>query len=291
MLMSITRKMMGVNDAIVMDQKTFKSLASETRVKMLKLLAERRHTLSETATALGISLANASEHLEKLEDSNLIRQVDEGRKWKYYELTKDGKAIVSSGASPFPKSFVILLALSVVGLLGSLLLFSGMPGFDIGFGEQKSASPDGADLPMVAPAVQDAAPLQTKASDTASQSEGTGGASTGSAVTAVGAGTSGAVGAGVPTLTMPPQPLERNGTGADNLNASAGKNETGGAASVYSGANAPKVMDSAKVINPNQPKAGDDKTLYEVFALIFGAGIIYCGYQMLRIKKEKKLIE
>ncbi|MBU1197147.1 helix-turn-helix domain-containing protein [Candidatus Micrarchaeota archaeon] len=73
----------------------FKMLSSETRVSMLHALHERRKTLSELAKERAISLPGAKQHLEQLEDAGLVRKMDEGRKWKYYELTDLGKRIIS----------------------------------------------------------------------------------------------------------------------------------------------------------------------------------------------------
>ncbi len=115
-----------VEEALVLDRDTFKSLSSDTRVKILKLLEKRRHTLSEISKELGISLANAKEHLEKLLDSELISLKDEGRKWKYYELTRKGKKLVNS-SSGYQK-IVVVLAAAFIGLTLSLYWMFSMLG-------------------------------------------------------------------------------------------------------------------------------------------------------------------
>ncbi len=79
----------------VFDSDIFKTLSSETRVEMLYALQERRKTLSELAAEADISLPGAKQHLEILENKGLIRKKDEGRKWKYYELTDQGKSIIA----------------------------------------------------------------------------------------------------------------------------------------------------------------------------------------------------
>ena len=68
-----------------------KALSSEARTEMLSLLGERRMTLTELASQMDLSLPGAKRHLETLEGGGLVRKVDEGRKWKYYELTEQGK--------------------------------------------------------------------------------------------------------------------------------------------------------------------------------------------------------
>ncbi|HLC48001.1 MAG TPA: winged helix-turn-helix domain-containing protein [Candidatus Norongarragalinales archaeon] len=79
----------------VFDSDIFKALSSETRVEMLYALQERRKTLSELANEVDISLPGAKQHLSLLETKGLVRKMDEGRKWKYYELTDQGKSIIA----------------------------------------------------------------------------------------------------------------------------------------------------------------------------------------------------
>ena len=107
----------GIEDAIVMNQKTFKSLTSETRTEILKLLKKRNYTLSEIADALKISKTTAKEHLDILMEGKLIEQVPSTNIWKYYTLTKDGRRLVGEEG---PKRVVILIATCIFGILISL---------------------------------------------------------------------------------------------------------------------------------------------------------------------------
>jgi DNA-binding transcriptional ArsR family regulator len=79
----------------VFDSDIFKTLSSETRVEMLYALQERRKTLSELATEVKISLPGAKQHLALLEGKGLVEKLDEGRKWKYYNLTSKGRSIIA----------------------------------------------------------------------------------------------------------------------------------------------------------------------------------------------------
>ncbi len=78
----------------VLGSDVFRTLSSDTRVEMLHALNQRRKTLSELAKEAEISLPGAKQHLERLEEAGLVRKLDEGRKWKYYELTGLGKRII-----------------------------------------------------------------------------------------------------------------------------------------------------------------------------------------------------
>ena len=98
----------------------FKALASQTRVKIIKLLNERNHTLSEIAKKLGLASPTIKQHLDTLVDSEIIQQNDEGRKWKYYSLTRKGKNMLQ----PEHTNVVLLLAMSSIAVVGLLLMLA-----------------------------------------------------------------------------------------------------------------------------------------------------------------------
>lgn len=100
-------------EKITLDKEVFKTLASGTRVDILKSLDRRRKTLSELSKQFGMSVSTVKEHLENLVSVDLIEQKDEGHKWKYYELTKRGKDILH----PEDKKIWILLGVSVLGMI------------------------------------------------------------------------------------------------------------------------------------------------------------------------------
>jgi len=112
---------------ITLDQESFKALASEVRVEVLKRLDERRQTVTDLSNLLGLSKPTLLEHLEKLQAAGLVKRVDEGRKWIYYELSDKGRKILH----PERVSIVIALAtaigLAAIGIVG--LLTSAGSGF------------------------------------------------------------------------------------------------------------------------------------------------------------------
>jgi DNA-binding transcriptional ArsR family regulator len=117
-----------------------KVLSSDTRVKIMKLLSERNHTLTELSKKLGLASPTIKQHLELLQQSNLIEQNDEGRKWKYYSLTRKGKKIIK----PEETSVIILLATTGIGLIAVVFLFVGLIGsysvasFEVPASEEKA---------------------------------------------------------------------------------------------------------------------------------------------------------
>jgi predicted ArsR family transcriptional regulator len=105
------------SDRIVLDRESFRALAVDSRINILKYLDERPHTLTELAAALELSHGTVKEHLEVLEGSGLILKNDEGRKWKYYVLTDKGKTLINPREARVFFSFMLsLVATLVLGL-------------------------------------------------------------------------------------------------------------------------------------------------------------------------------
>lgn len=141
-----------MDESIRLDRKSFEALAGQTRVRILKSLLKRRKTLTELSHELGLSASTTKEHLEVLVDSELAQQVDEGRKWKYYELTRRGMSIVQ----PHELKVFIVLGLSIVVAGAALFNFfyalQPQEDFALGMG----AAPETAvDAPRVAAAPAD----------------------------------------------------------------------------------------------------------------------------------------
>ena len=104
---------------IRLDKETFKALASGTRIDVLKLLGQRNHMQSEIASALELSVPTVKEHLAALEKAGLVERHDEGRKWKYYSLTKKGKGVLN----PEEMKIWIVLAMLVFSIVGGIVTY------------------------------------------------------------------------------------------------------------------------------------------------------------------------
>lgn len=115
----------SMDEGIVLDRKSFEALAVESRVRILKSLRQRRKTLSELADELGMSVSGVKEHLQVLEQAELVRKMDDGHKWKYYDLTKKGSDVVA----PKELRVWILLSISIIALAASAMamLYAGTP--------------------------------------------------------------------------------------------------------------------------------------------------------------------
>ncbi len=137
------------DDKIVLDRKSFEALAVDTRVKILKSLKERRKTLTEISKEQDMSVSGIKEHLETLEKVGLIEKIDDGHKWKYYELTKKGKEIVV----PKEVKVLIMLSISIIALIASaFFMFPPMPHAEatqVGDARVTSSGPPMAAAPMM----------------------------------------------------------------------------------------------------------------------------------------------
>jgi len=102
-------------DNITVDRETLKALGADTRIAILKQLNKRRMTQAELASELGMAAPSVKEHLERLEQAKLVEQKDEGRKWKYFELTSKGAGIVQ----PSNAKIWFLLAISFLAFAAS----------------------------------------------------------------------------------------------------------------------------------------------------------------------------
>src|SRR2546422_8063458 len=125
---AISPKMIGApppleGPRVTLDQASFRALASEVRVEVLKRLDELRMTVTDLANALQLSKPTLLEHLEKLQTAELVKRIDEGRKWIYYELTGRGKKILH----PERVTIVVSLCLSMfLAAAGIFALASGL---------------------------------------------------------------------------------------------------------------------------------------------------------------------
>ena len=109
-----------------LDDNLLKVLSSESRREILRLLAERRMTGAELASRLELGKPAVSEHLKKLQESDLIeRHDDPDRRWVYYGLSPKGRSILE----PQRVRFYLVLAVAALGLMLGMALALGIVAF------------------------------------------------------------------------------------------------------------------------------------------------------------------
>ena len=104
---------------ISLDSNVFKALSAKSRVDILKHLNNRKYTQSELSQLMNMKVPSVKEHLTELERAELVQKLDEGRKWKYYQLTHKAKSILH----PEQQQIFIALGVFVLSALGSGYLF------------------------------------------------------------------------------------------------------------------------------------------------------------------------
>ena len=102
-----------MEDKITLDRESFRTLASKTRVDILKSLGKRRKMLAELSKQFSMSPSTIKEHMDNLSRAGLVVQIDDGHKWKYYELTRKGREIVS----PTGSGIYVILGLSLFAVV------------------------------------------------------------------------------------------------------------------------------------------------------------------------------
>lgn len=103
---------------LVINNEQLRALSSDTRVEILKLLSERKYTVSEIAKRLNCSKSTIHEHIRKLEEAKLVERVESNYapKWVYYRLTNKGTLF-------FDRSRRIVLVLAGIFLALAFLQF------------------------------------------------------------------------------------------------------------------------------------------------------------------------
>ncbi len=139
-----------MEEKIILDDTSFKALSSDSRVSILKNLNTRRMTLSELSKRLELENSTIKEHCNLLVKANLIKQIDEGRKWKYYELTSKGKNIIEPNLVEQIRVLVVLCLGAIV--FGGILTLIIQPTPNL-LGEEVFSTFDTSGEPMLARAI------------------------------------------------------------------------------------------------------------------------------------------
>jgi DNA-binding transcriptional ArsR family regulator len=107
-----------MEDELVIDKSVIKALNSNTRIKILKALNERNKTLAELSRELSLSKPALLEHLDILNNSELIVKIERsGSNIMYYSLTHKGIGILNPSGRV---RAILLLTTAIFSLAASL---------------------------------------------------------------------------------------------------------------------------------------------------------------------------
>jgi len=106
---------------ITLDMNTFKVLASDTRLDILRALDGNKLGLKDISQATKLNKATLHEHLAKLTEAGLVKKKErEGHKWVYYKLTWKGEGLLH----PENSRIVVLFTTTFISLFfGIIFLF------------------------------------------------------------------------------------------------------------------------------------------------------------------------
>ena len=80
---------------VSLDIDSFKALASETRLDILRALDGKKMSLNEITKATKLHKMTLHEHLTKLSSAGFIKKIErEGHKWVYYQLSWKGQSLL-----------------------------------------------------------------------------------------------------------------------------------------------------------------------------------------------------
>ena len=80
---------------VSLDIESFKALASETRLDILRALDGKKMSLMDICRATNLHKMTLYEHLNKLNEAGFIKRIErEGHKWVYYKLSWKGESLL-----------------------------------------------------------------------------------------------------------------------------------------------------------------------------------------------------
>ena len=119
---------------VTLDRDTFKALASDTRLDILRSLDGKKMSLKDISKSTNLNKATLHEHLLKLTEAGLVKKKErEGHKWVYYKLSWKGESLLH----PENTRIVVLFSTTFIALwVGIIQLISYIQGTVVTFGSQ-----------------------------------------------------------------------------------------------------------------------------------------------------------
>jgi len=128
---------------VTLDMNTFKALASDSRLDILRALDGKKLNLKDLSKVTNLNKATLHEHLTKLNEAGLVKKKErEGHKWVYYRLTWKGEGLLH----PENTRIVVLFTTTFLTLfLGIVMLVNYVKGYIVG----KAVNDIGADSTLL----------------------------------------------------------------------------------------------------------------------------------------------
>ena len=124
-----------INRKIVLDHESFKALASDTRIEILKKLDNTQLTVTDLANAMLVNKSAVHKHLTRLVEAGLVKKKEGERKWVYYTLSLKGAQLLH----PERVQIALMLAATAVAVTFGLFQIMAYMG---GYGASVSLQTD-----------------------------------------------------------------------------------------------------------------------------------------------------
>ena len=135
---------------VTLDMNTFKALASDTRLDILRSLDGKKLSLKDISNATNLNKATLHEHLSKLSEVGLVKKKErEGHKWVYYKLTWKGESLLHPENTRIVVLFATTFAALWIGIIQMIWYVKGTVlnlGHDAFYAEESSWLKDGAGI-------------------------------------------------------------------------------------------------------------------------------------------------
>jgi len=103
---------------VTLDMNTFKALASDTRLDILRTLDGKKMSLKDICQATKLNKATLHEHLIKLNEAGLVKRNErEGHKWVYYRLTWKGEGLLHPENTRIVVLFTMTFMTLTIGII------------------------------------------------------------------------------------------------------------------------------------------------------------------------------
>ena len=111
---------------VTLDMDTFKALASNTRLDILKTLDGKKMSLKDISKVTKLNKATLHEHLVKLNEAGLVKKKErEGHKWVTYKLTWKGECLLHPENTRIVVMFSTTFIALAVGIIQMLWYVKG----------------------------------------------------------------------------------------------------------------------------------------------------------------------
>jgi DNA-binding transcriptional ArsR family regulator len=106
---------------VTLDIEDFKTLASETRLDILRAIDQKNMSLKDISHVTKLHETTVHEHLTKLVKSGFVKKNErEGHKWVYYKLSWKGSSLLHPDNTKVVVMFSTTFAILIGGIMGIL---------------------------------------------------------------------------------------------------------------------------------------------------------------------------